>query len=313
VSIERAVPQGAPFELLPPPTQPMLQTSSLAVVTRAAVEAPLASARRVCHLYQSPYRPLRPSDGDALAMTSSPRSLLLVLAACVLDACASAPPPPPPPQAAVERPRRRRRRAATAAAATATETAAPPTAAATDAPAATTAAPAGPPEGLSLVPTVRRVGAGSFEPRPNAPSMGSPVVQAPSAEGRPLTARWTGPRSAPRIVCEGDAVPQRPSTQSPYDPTNAMIVRAFLPVERQVLACAPPINREGRVPVRVLFSGSGLPLEVSLSSDVSRAQGLCLGAALCSVRLAAFRAPNATVNYAFVAAVAADDAPSQPE
>jgi hypothetical protein len=92
-----------------------------------------------------------------------------------------------------------------------------------------------------------------------------------------------------------------------------MIVRAFLPVERQVLACSPPVNREGRVPVRVLFSGSGLPLEVSLSSDVSRAQGLCLGAALCSVRLAAFRAPNATVNYAFVAAVAADETPSQPE
>lgn len=256
-------------------------------------------------------------------MTPSPRSLLLVLAACVLDACASA--PPPPPQAAVERPRRRRRRATTATdattdattaatttAATAT-TATATTATATDAPAATAAAPAGRPEGLSLVPTVRRVGAGSFEPRPNAPSMGSPVVQAPSAEGRPLTARWTGARSAPRIVCEGDAVPQRPSTQSPYDPTNAMIVRAFLPVERQVLACAPPVNREGRVPVRVLFSGNGLPLEVSLSSDVSRAQGLCLGAALCSVRLAAFRAPNATVNYAFVAAVAADDAPSQPE
>lgn len=193
-------------------------------------------------------------------MTRSPRLLLLVLAAFVLDACASA--PPPPPQAAT-RPRRRRRRPAPAAA------------------------------------------------RPDAPSIGSPVVQAPTTEGRTLTPRWTGPRSAPRIVCEGDALPQRPSTQSPYDPTNAMIVRAFLPVERQVLACSPPIDREGRVPVRVLFASSGLPLEVSLSSEVSRAQGLCLGAALCNVRLAAFRAPNAMVNYSFVAAVAADG-PSVP-
>jgi len=235
-------------------------------------------------------------------MTRSPRLLLLVLAAFVLDACASA--PPPPPQAA-SRPRRRRRRPATDA------TAATTTAAATDAPpaAATTAATApaaGPPDGLSLVPTVRRA-----EVRPDAPSMGSPVVQAPATDGHTLTPRWTGPRSAPRIVCEGDALPQRPSTQSPYDPTNAMIVRAFLPVERQVLACSPPIDREGRVPVRVLFAGSGLPLEVSLASDVSRAQGLCLGAALCTVRLAAFRAPNAMVNYAFVAAVVADG-PSTP-
>jgi hypothetical protein len=193
-------------------------------------------------------------------MTRSPRLLLLVLAAFVLDACASA--PPPPPQVA-SRPRRRRRRPAADAAPTAT--------------AAT------------------------------VPSIGSPVVQAPTHRGgHTLTPRWTGPRSAPRIVCEGDALPQRPSTQSPYDPTNAMIVRAFLPVERQVLACSPPVDREGRVPVRVLFAGSGLPLEVSLASDVSRAQGLCLGAALCNVRLAAFRAPNAMVNYSFVAAVAAD-------
>lgn len=197
-------------------------------------------------------------------MTRSPRLLLLVLAAFVLDACASA--PPPPPQVA-SRPRRRRRRPAADAAPTAT--------------AAT------------------------------VPSIGSPVVQAPTTDGHTLTPRWTGPRSAPRIVCEGDALPQRPSTQSPYDPTNAMIVRAFLPVERQVLACSPPVDREGRVPVRVLFAGSGLPLEVSLASDVSRAQGLCLGAALCNVRLAAFRAPNAMVNYSFVAAVAADG-PSVP-
>ncbi|MBK6531897.1 MAG: hypothetical protein IPF99_20520 [Deltaproteobacteria bacterium] len=200
-------------------------------------------------------------------MTRSPRLLLLVLAAFVLDACASA--PPPPPQVA-SRPRRRRRRPAADAAPTAT--------------AAT------------------------------VPSIGSPARCRPSAHRRgstpsPLDGQ-PGVRPAARsrrpIVCEGDALPQRPSTQSPYDPTNAMIVRAFLPVERQVLACSPPVDREGRVPVRVLFAGSGLPLEVSLASDVSRAQGLCLGAALCNVRLAAFRAPNAMVNYSFVAAVAAD-------
>jgi len=237
-------------------------------------------------------------------MTRSPRLLLLVLAAFVLDACASA--PPPPPQAA-SRPRRRRRRPA-AATTTATTTAATTDAPAAATTAAATATAAGPPDGLSLVPTVRRAGVGA-EARPDAPSMGSPVVQAPTTDGHTLTPRWTGPRSAPRIVCEGDALPQRPSTQSPYDPTNAMIVRAFLPVERQVLACSPPVDREGRVPVRVLFAGSGLPLEVSLASDVSRAQGLCLGAALCTVRLAAFRAPNAMVNYSFVAAIAADGPP----
>lgn len=236
-------------------------------------------------------------------MNPSPRSLLLVLAACALDACAAA--PAPAPQSAAERPRRRRRRAPAATAATA------PTAP-TVAPVAAVE-PAGPPEGLSLVPTVRRVGAGSLEPRSDAPSMGSPVVAPSTAEERPLTARWTGPRSAPRIVCEGDGTPQRASMQSPYDPTNAMIVRAFLPVERRVLACSPPVDREGRVPVRVLFSGVGLPIEVSLSVGVTRAQGLCLGAALCGVRMAAFRAPNSTVNYAFVAAIAAEGTPSQPE
>ena len=106
----------------------------------------------------------------------------------------------------------------------------------------------------------------------------------------------------------------RRSTQSPYDPTNAMIVRAFLPVERQVLACRPPMNREGRVPVRMLFSGNGLPIEINLSSDVTRAQGICLGTALCNVHLGAFRAPNATVNYGFVAAVVAtEEEPTAPQ
>jgi len=170
-------------------------------------------------------------------------------------------------------------------------------------------APPPPPQVASRPRRRRRRPAADAAPTATAatvPSIGSPVVQAPTTDGHTLTPRWTGPRSAPRIVCEGDALPQRPSTQSPYDPTNAMIVRAFLPVERQVLACSPPVDREGRVPVRVLFAGSGLPLEVSLASDVSRAQGLCLGAALCNVRLAAFRAPNAMVNYSFVAAVAAD-------
>lgn len=169
------------------------------------------------------------------------------------------------------------------------------------------------PDGSPLVPTVRRVGAGSFEPRPNAPSMGSPVVGHAIPASRRLTARWTGTRAAPRIICEGEGVPVRPSMQSPYDPTNAMIVRAFLPVEREVLACRPPMNREGRVPVRMLFSGNGLPQEVNLSSDVTREQGLCLGAALCNVHMGAFRASSATVNYGFVAAfVATEEEPSSP-
>jgi len=230
-------------------------------------------------------------------MNPSLRSIALLLAACALDACASAPPPAPSSAESAPRRRRRRRAAAPAAPATATPTAAP------------AAEPAAPPDGLAIVPTVRRVDAASVERPSNAPSMGSPVVQPAAAEGRGLTPRWTGPRSAPRIVCEGEGNPQRASTQSPYDPTSAMIVRAFLPVERPVIACAPPVDREGRVPVRVLFSGNGLPLEVSLSAGVTRAQGLCLGAALCNVRLAAFRAPNATVNYGFVAAVATEEMP----
>jgi hypothetical protein len=231
-------------------------------------------------------------------MNPSPRSLALLLAACALDACASA--PAPAPQSAEAQPRRRRRRRRAAA----------PAAAVTAAPAVADAPPAAEtsaiPEGLSLVPTVRRVGAGSFEARSDAPSMGSPVVAPPELDARPLTARWTGPRSAPRILCEGDGSPQRASMQSPYDPTNAMIVRTFLPVERQVIACAPPVDREGRVAVRVLFAGNGLPQEVSLSADVTRAQGLCLGAALCNARMTAFRAPNANVSYAFVVAVPAE-------
>lgn len=236
-------------------------------------------------------------------MTPNARSLLVLLAALGVDACASA---PPPPTETAQRPRRRRRRAAPPAAA--------PVVASTAAPAATP--PAAEPvagtlgttaEAPALVPTVRRVGAGSFEPRPGAPSMGSPVVARPTGAGRTLTARWAGTRAAPRIVCEGEGSPLRPSMQSPYDPTNAMIVRAFQPVEQRVLACRPPMNREGRVPVRVLFSGSGLPLEVSLSADVTREQGLCLGAAICNVHLGAFRAPNATVNFGFVAAYVAED------
>lgn len=242
-------------------------------------------------------------------MKPSHRSLpLLLLAAALLDACASAPPPAPP--VAVEHPRRRRRRAAATApsdAPVATPDAARASAISPDA----SAEPVAASDGLSLVPTVRRVG--SLEPRPNAPSMGSPVVPTVSTGGRPLTARWTGPRSAPRIVCEGDGTPQRPSTQSPYDPTNAMIVRTFLPAESSVIACAPAVDGEGRVSVRVLFAGNGLPQEVSLSAGVSRVQGLCLGAALCNTHMSAFRAPNATVSYAFVVAVAAEETATQTE
>jgi len=238
-------------------------------------------------------------------MPLSPRSLLVLLAALGVDACAST--PDPAPQTA-QRPRRRRRRPPAAAGA-ATPTTTTTTTTATTATSSTTETAT-----LTLAPTVRRVGAGSFEPRPNAPSIGSPVVAPPNAASHPLTARWTGTRAAPRIVCDGEGSPVRPSTQSPYDPTNAMIVRAFLPVERQVLACHPPMNREGRVPVRMLFAGNGIPIEINLSSDVTRAQGICLGTALCNVHLGAFRAPNATVNYGFVAAVVAtEEEPTAPQ
>ncbi len=248
-------------------------------------------------------------------MSLTPRSILLLLAALGVDACAST--PEPAPQTA-QRTRRRRRRppAAPADVTTTTTTTASTATSSTTETATVTIAPDAAPrtDGLTLPPTARRVGAGSFEPRPNAPSIGSPVVAPPNAASHPLTPRWTGTRAAPRIVCEGEGSPVRPSTQSPYDPTNAMIVRAFLPVERAVLACRPPMNREGRVPVRMLFSGNGLPIEINLSSDVSRAQGICLATALCNVHMGAFRAPNATVNYGFVAAVVAtEEEPTTPQ
>ncbi len=244
-------------------------------------------------------------------MSLTARSILLLVAALGVDACAST--PEPAPQTAQRTRRRRRRPPAAAAGVTTTTTTTASTATSSTTETATvTIAPD--PSGLTLPPTVRRVGAGSFEPRANAPSIGSPVVAPPNAASHPLTPRWTGTRAAPRLVCEGEGSPVRPSTQSPYDPTNAMIVRAFLPVERAVLACRPPMNREGRVPVRMLFSGNGLPIEVNLSADVTRAQGICLGTALCNVHMGAFRAPNATVNYGFVAAVVAtEDEPTAPQ
>ena len=234
------------------------------------------------------------------------RTLPMLLAALALEACAST--PEPPPQTATERTRHRRRRRTDAAPDVAVAPAGSPAIVQADA-APTVASPApqaGAPTtdlansgALSLPPTVRRV-----DPAPgNAPSIGSPVV-AQRASGS-LTPRWIGSRGAARIVCEGEASRQRPSMQSPYDPTNAMIVRAFVPVERSVLACNPPLDAEGRVPVRVVFGSGGLPEEVSLGSDVSRTLGLCLGAAICTARITAFRAPNATVTYSFVGAVTA--------
>ncbi len=237
------------------------------------------------------------------------RTALILLAAALSEACASA--PEPAPQTAEARPRRRRRRTAPATDAPADGAATP--ASPSGAPATVTdAAPAAPPVqapglgaaqsgALMLPPTVRHVETAPTTP-PAGGAFGSPVVAQRTANT--LTPRWAGSRAAPRVLCEGEAPAQRASTQAPYDPTRAMLSRAFDPLEPSVLACNPPCDAEGHYAVRVVFSGGGLPQEVLLPTGVTRAQSLCIATALCGARLTAFRAPDASVNWMFTSATA---------
>jgi hypothetical protein len=155
-------------------------------------------------------------------------------------------------------------------------------------------------------PPDRRSDAGSMDARTvPASSFGSPVL-AHGGDAGALTAQWSPTEGRPRIRCEGTGPSVVPSTQSPYEPVSAMIVRSFLPSERGVLACRPPTDVRGRLPVHGLFGSNGAPVEYSFAPGVSRATAMCLGAALCGVRMPAFRAPNATVDYEFLVAVAHD-------
>lgn len=139
------------------------------------------------------------------------------------------------------------------------------------------------------------------EPPRDGPSMGSPIVATPAERGT-LTARWDA--ETQRMQCVGNATPLRPSTQSPMEPTSAMIVRAFLPAEHGVVACVPPTTPNGRLPLRGLFHGTGLPDEYAFPGiRLTARQARCLGAPLCAVRMPAFRSPNATVQYEVLVAV----------
>lgn len=138
-----------------------------------------------------------------------------------------------------------------------------------------------------------------------ASSFGSPVL-ANGDGASALTARWSPSDDRPRVRCEGTGPSVVPSTQSPYEPVSATIVRSFLPVERAVLACRPPTDARGRLAVHGLFSSNGAPAEFAFAAGVSRATAMCLGAALCGVRMPAFRAPNASVDYEFLVAMTRD-------
>jgi len=150
----------------------------------------------------------------------------------------------------------------------------------------------------------RRRDAGAMDARtmPSG-SFGSPVLSARDDAGT-LTARWSPMEGRARVRCEGDGPVVIPSTQSPHEPVSAMIVRAFLPAEAAVLACRPPVDGRGRLAVHALFHSNGAPAEVTFPAGISRSTGLCLGAALCGVRMPAFRAATAAVDYEYLLAIA---------
>ncbi len=221
-------------------------------------------------------------------------TLPLLLAALALsEGCAST-----APQTVVTNttPRRRRRRAAQPAAPVAQ-----PQRPATQREA--TGAESAAPTGLTLVPAAprasdRRPDGGAMEARTSPrSSFGTPVVRGGGDVGE-LHAQQAALDGQARVRCEGTAPSTVPSTQSPYEPSNASIVRSFLPVERRVVACHPPADSRGRLPAHGLFSSNGAPTEFTFPGvSLTREQAACVGEALCAVRVPSFRAPSATVDY----------------
>ena len=136
-----------------------------------------------------------------------------------------------------------------------------------------------------------------MEARTAPRSIGTPVVRAGDNVGE-LHAQWAVLDGRARVRCDGTAPALVPSTQSPYEPGNAAIVRSFLPVERRVIACLPPTNARGRLPTHGMFASSGAPTEFTFPGvTLTREQATCVGEALCAVRMPAFRAPVAPVDY----------------
>lgn len=215
---------------------------------------------------------------------------VLALAFISAEGCATA---PPQGTASTTTPRRRRRQVAQPANVTAHPASA--TAAATPTP-VTLATP-----GLALVPTtprpIDRRDGGAMDARTAPRSFGTPVVRGGSELGE-LHARVTVDGGQTHVRCDGTQPSLVPSTQSPYEPGSAAIVRSFLPVERAVIACHPPANMRGRLPTHALFSSNGAPMEFTFPGvSVTADQARCVGEALCATRMPAFRAPTASVDY----------------
>lgn len=216
----------------------------------------------------------------------------LALLAVDLAGCSEAQTPHPETAQAAPRRRRRPRNAAPAA----EPAAAPATVAAATAVGASEAPPADapPPAAHTLN------GALVARPAPDTGGFGTPIVH--HAAAAQATARWVTDSARPRIVCDATPNAQIPSSQSPWEPTNAMTVRAFQPVESQVLACRPPADANGRFAITGRFSGGGVPQEFFFPEGVrlSASRARCLGEALCQTRMPAFRAGSAAVNYDYV-------------
>ena len=130
-------------------------------------------------------------------------------------------------------------------------------------------------------------------------SMGTPVNS--GDERGELNPRWSSDGRRARIRCEGDGPRGVPSSQSPYEPGVAAVARSFGPAERRVLACRPPANVNGRFQVRGEFTSNGAPREFTFpDANLTQDQALCVGAALCDLRVPAFRAAVSSVTYDYL-------------
>ncbi len=136
-------------------------------------------------------------------------------------------------------------------------------------------------------------------------AFGSPVVQQPAGEVH-VEPHWYVEDGRGHIECDGNderPVPP-PSPQCPQEPSNASIVRAFIPLEHDVLECGPPANANGRLPMHVVFGPAGYPLTVSFPGvRVLRRTATCMGRALCNARVPNFRAAESAVDYEYVVLV----------